>query len=252
MRKCICGAFVAALVLVVAGPGQADDAKDPKAIIDKAIKAMGGEEKLAKAMKGCTWKTKGTITFMGSDNEISTENTLAGLDKYRSKFTGDFGGNKIEGVSVISGDKGSASFMGQDMEMEGDRLANEKRNVYLGAVATFVVPLKEKGFKVEAAAEEKVGDKPAAVLKVTGPDGKDSKLYFDKESGLPVRQVAKVVGFDGNEYTQETTYSNYKDMGGIKKAAKYSAKRDGEKFIEMEVTEFKILDKVDPKTFEKP
>ena len=36
--------------------------------------------------------------------------------------------------------------------------------------------------------------KPAAALKVTGPDGKDFTLYFDKESGLPVRMVAKVIG----------------------------------------------------------
>ena len=38
-----------------------------------------------------------------------------------------------------------------------------------------------------------------------GPTRKDFKLFFDKESGLPVKLVATVVGFDGNEFTQETT-----------------------------------------------
>jgi hypothetical protein len=64
--------------------------------------------------------------------------------------------------------------------------------------------------------------------------------------------VAKVNNFMGQEVTQETTYSDYKDMGGIKKAAKTIVKHDGEKLMEMQVTEFKVLDKVDPKTFEKP
>jgi len=252
MRKCICGAFVAALVLIIAGPARAEDAKDAKAVIDKAIKALGGEEKLTKALKGCTWKNKGKLSIMGSDNDISTDSTLAGLDKYRSKFEGEFGGNKIEGVSVLNGDKGARSFAGMDMELDNDALANEKRIVYLSAISALVVPLKETGFQAELAGEEKVEDKPAVVLKVVGPDKKDSKIYFDKETGLPVKQVAKVNNFMGQEVSQETLFSNYKDMGGIKKAAKTIIKHDGEKLMELETTEFKILDKVDPKIFEKP
>src|SRR5262249_17528721 len=50
-----------------------------KAIIDKAIKALGGEEKLTKALQGSTWKMKGKLTFGGNDNPISTESTLKGL-----------------------------------------------------------------------------------------------------------------------------------------------------------------------------
>jgi hypothetical protein len=87
---------------------------------------------------------------------------------------------------------------------------------------------------------------------VTPADGKEFTLAFDKESGLPVKLVARVVGFQGNEYTQETTYKDYKDLDGIKKATKIESKRDGEKFREEEITEFKILGKVDPKTFAEP
>jgi hypothetical protein len=115
-----------------------------------------------------------------------------------------------------------------------------------------LLPLREKAFKVEPAKEDKVDGKPAVGLKVTGPDGKDFTLYFDRESGLPVKQVAKVVGFTGEEFTQETIFSDYKEFGGIKKATKVENKRDGQKFLEQNVTEFKVLDKVDPKTFAEP
>ena len=97
-----------------------------------------------------------------------------------------------------------------------------------------------------------MGDKPAVILKVTGPDGKDFTLSFDKDSGMPVKQVAKVVGFQGQEATVETTFSDYKDFGGIKKATKIKSTRDGERFQDLEVTEFKVLDKVDPDTFTEP
>jgi hypothetical protein len=249
--KRLLGCVAAAVVASgLAGPGRAADDKEAQAVLDKAIKALGGAEKLG--AKAFTWKAKGTISIMGSDNEFTSNSTAQGLDHFRTEFEGDFGGNKITGVVVLKGDKGWGKFGDMGMELDKERLANEKRNLYLQLVPATVVPLKGKGFKVEAAGTEKVGDKPAAVLKVTGPDGKDFKLYFDRESGLPVKQVAKVVGFDGGEFTQETTYGGYKDFGGIKKATKLESKRDGEKFVAQEITEFKGVEKVDAETFAEP
>jgi len=231
-------------------PVRADD-KDANAILDKAIKAVGGEEKLKKA-EAITWKSKGTISFGGNETEIKGTVTSQGLDRHRREVEGEFGGEPRKFVVVLSGDKGWRKFGDDPMEMDADGLANEKRSVYLEIVATTLVPLKGNGFKLEAAAEEKVGDKPAAAIKVTGPDKKDFTIYFDKESGLPVKLVAKVIGFQGEEYTQDTTYKDYKDFDGIKKATKVESKRDGEDFIKSEITEFKVLDKVEPKTFNQP
>jgi hypothetical protein len=244
-------AAVTALVCVIAQPAARADDKDPKAILDKAIKALGGEENLAK-VKSATWKAKGKISFGGTDNEFSSTATAEGLDHLRSEFEGEFGGNKVKGVTVLNGDMGWRKFGDMGMELDKDGVANEKRTLYLQVIPVTVVPLKGKDFKVEAAGTEKVGDKPAAVLKVTGPDGKDFKLYFDQESGLPVKEVAKVIGFMGEEFTQELSYAGYKDFGGIKKATKIVSKRDGEKFQEMEISDFKVLDKVDAKTFGEP
>jgi len=114
--------------------------------------------------------------------------------------------------------------------------------VYRAIGAMTLLPLRSKEFKVEAAGDKQVGGKPAAGLKITGPDRKDFTLYFDKESGLPVLLVAKVVGFDGNEFTQETTYADYKEFAGIKKATKIVAKRDGEKFIEEQIFNWTYTD----------
>ena len=227
------------------------DEQEAKAVLDKAIKAIGGEEVLGKA-KVLTWKAKGTITFGDNDNEFTSQTTAQGLDRSRSEFEGEFNGNTVKGVTVIDGDKGWRKFGDDAMELDDDEVAREKRNLYLQIVPVLLVPLKGKGFKVESAAEEKVGDKPASVLKVTGPDGKDFTISFDKESGLPVKTVATVTGFQGEEFTQETTFADYKDFGGIKKATKLESKRDGERFVEAEVTEFKVLEKAEPETFAEP
>lgn len=243
--------LVMALVAGMSAPVRAADAQDTNAILDKAIKALGGEENLSKA-KAATWKTKGTITFMGSDNQVTTQTSVQGLDRVRQEFEGEFGGNPVKGVTILAGDKGWRKFGDNQTELDKDALANEKRRVYLTVIPITILPLKGNEFKVEAIGEEKVGDKPAAGIKVTPPDGKEFRLYFDKESGLPVKLVAKVVGFMGDEFTQETTFSDYQEMAGIKKATKIQSKRDGEKFQDQQITEFKVLAQVDPKTFAEP
>lgn len=246
--------FGVALAVVVAAwlgsSAPAADDKDATAVLDKAIKALGGADKLA--AKAFSWKVKGTLVFNGSDNEFTSTSTAQGLDHLRGEFNGDFGGNKITAVTVLKGDKGWRKFGEMASELDKDQLANEKRNLYLAVVPVTLLPLKGKGFKVEAAGTEKVGDKPATVLKVTGPDGKDFKLLIDTESHLPVRMSAKVMGFMGEEYTREWTFDKYKEFKGIKKATKVTSTRDGEKFIDEEVVEFKPLDKADDKTFTEP
>jgi hypothetical protein len=240
--------LVAILTTGATGMTRADE-KDANAIVDKAIKALGGEENLSKA-KSHTTKTKATITFNGDERSLKTKTTVQGLDHYASEWESEADGNKF--VTVVNGNKGWRKFGPEAQELDGDALANSKRMIYLATVPGSLVALKTKDFKVEAADEQKVAEKPAVGIKVTAPDGKDFTLYFDKESGLPVKLVAKVVGMGGDEFTMDSTYTDYKDYGGIKKATKITSTRDGEKFVASEITEFTVLDKVPDGTFDEP
>src|ERR1051326_7596345 len=248
MKRRIGVVLAVALLCVFCRALCAADTQDPNAIVDKAIKALGGEEKLGK-IKAASWKIKGKITVMGNELENTTTMTFQGLDHFRQQLEGEFNGNKFKAVTVLAEDKGSRMFGDNHQDLDKEALINVKRTAYLSIIPITILPLKSKDFKLESIDDEKVNDKPAAGIKVTAPDKKDFKLYFDKETGLPVRLVAKVVGFMGMEFVQTTTFSDYKEMAGIKKATKAVSLRDGEKFMEQEVTEFKVLDKVDPKTF---
>ncbi len=251
MKRFLGAVLTVSVVCAMSGSSRADE-KEATAILDKAIKAMGGEEKLSK-IKIFSVKSKGTLTIMGNDNDFTTSAIHEGLDRLRSEFNGKFGDNDFKAVAVINGDKGWSKFADMDMEMDEKRLKDEKRRNYLNVVSTLIVFAKSKGFKLDTAGEEKVGDKPAAVLKVTGPDQQDFKLFFDKESGLLVKQMASVPEFNGEgEYMQESTFDNYKDFDGIKRATKLEVKRDGEKLLSSEVVEFKVLDKVEADTFSQP
>ncbi len=249
--KCKIGiAFVILLASGVGTPIQAGD-EPANASLDKAIKALGGEEKLGK-VEAFTWKSKGNFIINGSDNKFNSQVTVNGLDQYRSEFEGDVNGNPLKGVTVLKGDKGWRKFGDQLIEMDEKQVANEKRSIYLMVIPTTLVALKSKKFEIGTASEEKVGEKPAIAIKGTGPDGKDFTLYFDKETGVPIKLVAKMIGFVGEEFTMETSFANYKEFNGIQKATKIESKRDGEKFLEAELTDFKVVDKVDNATFDQP
>lgn len=236
------GAMLAMAVVVGVLEAPSVRAQDAKAVVDKAIKALGGEAKLSK-VGGVAWKAKGSLSFGGNDNPFTMEAKIDDLTHAKQEFEAEFGGMQVKGITQLDGDKGSRGFNDMNMDMDDEAIANEKRTIYLQLVPITMVLLKSKDFTVEAAPEEKINDKKAVGLKITGPDKKDFTMYFDAESGLPVRQVAKVVGFTGEEFTQETNFGDYKDFDGIKKATKVESKRDGEKFLDQELTEFKATAK---------
>jgi hypothetical protein len=251
--KRLVGVFVATALVLSARCGVQAAGPDPKEVIEKAINALGGEAKItAREGKAVETKSKGKLNFGGNEGDFTTTTTTMGLGKFRQDFKGDFGGNEIKGVTVLDGDKAWRKFADNTSKLEDDQLANQKRAVYLSVVPASIVPLKGKDFKVESVKEDKVDNKPAVALKIIGPDKKDFELFFDKESGLPVKMLAKVAGFQGDEFTQETTFGKYKEFDGVKHATKVENKRDGEKFIDLEVTDVKVLDKCDPKTFAEP
>src|SRR3954451_18098424 len=93
-------------IAVAAAPGslaRADDSKTTE-ILDKAIKALGGAERLGKA-EGTSEKAKGKLTIEGNENTITSQSITQGIDRRRSEFEGEFNGNKFKGLSVLSGDK---------------------------------------------------------------------------------------------------------------------------------------------------
>jgi hypothetical protein len=239
MKRFPTWAFVVAVIFPV-GSARADD---PNAIIDKAVTALGGREKLEK-LHASEVKTKGILSLGGNESPITGQATVQGLDHYRMQFEGDFGGNKITGMTVINGNKGWRKFGDEVMALDEKAVQGEKRSIYLQLAVGNPTLLKGKGFKVTKAEQ--------GVVTATGPDGKEFTIHFDPQTGLPSKLVATVSGFMGEEVKQETTYSAYKDFNGLKKATKTESKRDGDPFLKQDLVEFKALEKVDAKTFDEP
>jgi hypothetical protein len=256
MRRFHSAFFVAVVLFAPVSNATADD-REVAAILHKAMNALGGEDKLSR-IEGVTWKTTGwmNMLFQGPEHfKCTGELTIAGLDRSRSELIMlDSGGDKLRIRSILNGDNAWLSW--GDVPLKPTRHAAAlKRNLLLTMIPVTLAPLKDPRFRVEVAGDEKVGDRPSVVLNVTCPDGETIKVSFDKESGLPLKAVGKALLIDDPDMdldsNQEMIYSDYKDFGGIKTAARIEFKSAGLNGFnrKLEVVEFKVLKQVDPSSF---
>jgi len=236
--------------LILALPLRAGDADAAKAIVEKAIKAAGSEEKLSK-LKAATVKFKGTLHEGDMNISLTGEVITQGADQSRVVIQADINGQAITFTEVLNRDKGwkkedATKEMSADEVKEAQNGANESWVVSL-------VPLKNKAYTLAALGEIKVDDRPAVGVRVSTKDHRDVNLYFDKDTHLLVKSEMRVKDeAAGMEVNQETFYGDYKDVAGIKEAMKLVIKRDGKPFLNAQVEEVRREEKVDDSTFDKP
>ncbi|MGE3805072.1 MAG: hypothetical protein AB7K24_10410 [Gemmataceae bacterium] len=240
-----CGFALGLLLVVSANFVPAQDADKTRAVIDKALKAMGGEAKLEK-FKAQTWKEKGTYYGMGDGLPYTGTYAIQWPYQFKMEITDVF-------TTVLNGDKGWIKSMGETMEMTKEQVAEQRENQYAGWVTT-LAPLKDKAYQLSLLKESKVGDRPAVGIKVAHKDHRDVSLFFDKESGLLIKSEFRTKSQEqgGKEVLQEMYYSDYKEVEGIKIPSKIKILRDGKKFVEAENTDIKPMGKLPDSVFGKP
>ncbi len=243
MRKlCVAILSVSAIVLVSARGQTGED--EARAIVARAIKAMGGEEKIAR-LQAQTFNEKGTYYGMGDGIPYTGRYALEFPSKFRMEIEGFM-------TFVVNGDKGWINAMGETKEMTKEEIQQQIKDRRAGWITT-LYPLKDKAFSLSTVAAIEVENRPAVGVKVTRKDYPEVKLYFDKESGMLVRSAYPTRSQEegGKEVTSEVTYLNYRDVDGVQVPAKIVIRRDGKLFIEAENSDLKA-GKPDPKLFERP
>lgn len=226
-------------------------ADDPAAIVDKAIEAMGGEEKLAKS-KAEQWKAKGTIEMMGMKMAYNADYFFQKPGQMRFDIAMEFGGMKVTLIAATDG-KVAWEKMGDMLrDMEAKKAKAFHDQVYSMALCQ-LLPLKDKETTLALADTIKVEGNEAVGIKVSRKDRRDTTLYFDKKSGLLVKSASKIWDeFSDKDVEQEVVFTGWKEKDGIKYFEKLTILRGGKPFIVEEMSDQKALEKLDPKVFAKP
>jgi hypothetical protein len=238
---------VAAVVLLLGltGPVRADD--EAGAILDKAIKAHGGMEKLTKIKAGRA-KNKGKIELLGG-LDFSQEVVYLIPDRFKETIELDVMGQQFKVVSVSNKGEAFITRNGEKVDLDDKLKAELKEGGHAMKVAR-LVPLKDKAFTLSALGEMQVEGKPAVGIKVSAKGFRDINLYFDKKTGLIAKVERRVLdAMSGEEVNEERIVQEYQKVDGLPVAKKLLINRDGKKFMEVEVVEYKYLDTVDENEF---
>jgi hypothetical protein len=248
MRFLGTASLILGALILPADVGRADDGTP--ALIDKAIKAHGGTEKLTEK-KATQAKSKGTLE-LGGGIEFTQEVSIQG-GKFKEAMQLQVAGKQVNVTTVFDGTKGWLKVNDDEAkELDGKTLDEIKEAAYAARVGRLVF-LKDKSIELSPLGEVQVNDRPAVGVKVTSKGHRDLNVFFDKATGLLAKAERRVVDLmNGTEVTEERIVKEYQDVGGMKVAKRVLVNRDGKKFMEIEVVEAKLLDNLDDSEFAKP
>jgi hypothetical protein len=248
MRKVL---SLAAAVCFLALSGRAMAQDENRAVIKKAIKATGGEKNLAK-LRSAKAKFKGTGEFAGISSTLTGEITTQLPRQMKLEIQVEAQGQSTTLLFVVNGGKAWIQVAGETAPLKGEALDDLKEDLHAQQVETLVPLLKDKAYKLHALGEAKVGGRPAMGVRVESKGHKDVNLYFDKGTGLLVKAERRALDENEKEVTEETFYRDYKDVSGVKVPMKVLVHHDGKKYLEMAISEYRFLDKMDASEFARP
>jgi photosynthetic reaction center cytochrome c subunit len=189
-----------------------------EAILDKYVQAIGGTEALHKIN---TRVEKGTLAGFGPSGmpvEVYAKAPDARVTVVQTP--------RGENVTAYNGQMGWMSGFGRPRPITGGELANERRN----ADFYFAADIKTQFKQLRVARRtDKVGDRDCYVIIARSPDVPLVRFYFDKDSGLLLREERLVETPLGRNPSQ-VDYADYHEEDGVKIPLQRTIGRPGGSF----------------------
>lgn len=204
-------------------------------VIEKYINAIGGRAKIEKVTDLSIFMK---ASIQGMEVKIET------LNKAPNKYHYTFDMGVMKQVIICDGVKAKMVANGEETLMEGDELIQTK----IEATLNVFLDYKSAGITPELTGIEQVDGKDAYSVTLNLPNEMTSANYYDKESGLLVKQ-SKFMETPQGVITQSTFLSDYREVEGVKYPFKMR-QLVGPKAIEMEVTSIKINSGISDTLFE--
>jgi hypothetical protein len=208
MRHLLLSLGTAGLLVVLAEPARAQE--DPRAIVERAVKALGGLDKITQ-VKAVHRRSRGVYLTENSPFTVDSFSQDPGLLKLIIQSRDP--DNPSTRVLVLEGDKGWLSMGGVVTDFDEELQTRFKKARHADRVSGLVALLrdKEKRYTLTALGESQVKGKPAVGVKVAAQGQPDISLFFDKATGLLVKSSqrtseAKV----DNDALHEWYFSDYK------------------------------------------
>ncbi|MFQ5706670.1 MAG: hypothetical protein ACE5HO_04425 [bacterium] len=221
---------------------KSSDSAQAKKILQSAIAAMGGLEKVGK-IRSFRIKTQNTLSLTQKDLLLIVTETVLLPDRTKQVMELPAGVR----TQVLNGNRGWRQIGGSVSDLSATEQREMQRGLFRDTIHLY--QMGEAGqLKLEYYGEEVLGGKRLLVLHISTDRGDYLNLYIDSQTFLPAKktyQGSVEVGLA----TLEESYSDYRDVDGIKVPFHTLVKANGKKFIESKVIEANFNVKIAPEFF---
>jgi hypothetical protein len=218
-------------------------------VLDRAIKAHGGPERLAK-LRTQVQRYKGPI-LNGSYLQSERELKMVSPDSLRLSVKIFVSGQILESAISFKGKVGWVSAAdGKVTEMSASQSTDVLNELEFMEILSFL-PLKERNYPMRPIAGEPVENRATDAIQVQRKSRLTLNLYFDRESGLLVRTHGP--HFEtGIGKMREVLFSDHKSFDGLVLPTRFTDVRSGETVYPDNTIDYSFPSQIDPKEFGKP
>lgn len=237
-------ALVGGIAMGARTAGGQEAGAEVREIIDKAIEAHGGADKLGqfKAVSA-KWVGKHKVENVFYWDAVRAV-TYEMPDKIRLDYeVSNPNGTKFSFSRVVSGKQGWQGSTRGTRDLSEAQVAQIADELYAHWLASVVpLKLKDKGFEFSPAGSVVVDGKDAVGIGVSCKGRPDVNLYFDKQTGLVIKSERRAKDPGTNEeYTAESIYRDHKPFQGVMWPTSRIDRRDG-KDLEEDSGRFELSD----------
>ncbi len=194
-------------------------------VVEKYLAAIGGKEKLLSV----------NDLFVEMNGKVMNfDITLTLAQKKPDKFYSNMDLGVMQVETKFDGKKGVSKNGGQVREMGEKEIETIKTRAKIFPLASY----DKDSLKITLVGVESVNGKDAYKVKIEYPNGDKKTYYFDKESGLKVKE-SETKDTPQGQVAVTSEFSDYKDFDGIKYPTKITQNMAGQ-LIELQVKTVKI------------
>jgi hypothetical protein len=249
MPSVIAKIALACLLLLLAGRAGAEEAR---AVLEKAIQAHGGADKLERTKRG---RLKASVNgrLAGSVIQVTWEETFDLPGRFHWSAEGTAGGKAYSEEQAFDGTRGwsrQAKLPPQDIRVPKP----EPLEWHWHAILAQLLLLSNKDTELKLLGEEMRDGRRLVAISARMPQAA-ADLYFDRTTGLLARRVSPLPNFDAAKGKTveigEFVYDDYKEVQGVQYPM-HSKATGPRSSLDIKITSIEFLDKIDDDAFAKP
>lgn len=219
-------------------------------VVERAIRALGGREKVA-TLKSASWTI---IWDPGTPTERKHRITARGYDQFRKEMEYRKNGKVESSLYILNKDVGwRRDADGGVVSLPPAMLATNKEHNYALRLGDLLPFLAEAQASLTLTGEATIDQWTVTGLRVERPDYPAVQLFFEKASGLLLRSETQLSPRpDGTRSTLVYQFEEYRACDGLQRYTRLITRLDDQPDAVGHIRDYQILDPEDDRPFDKP